>query len=640
MKKDLAYKRRYSFLTGAIVGAVVFFLIYGFQVVIPTNVTWLHHSIDLEGLADLTQHELGWEMYRSSPWMFLIGRFYGLSPEPLSIVYTDSIPLFAIIFKLLSPLLPGQFQYMGIFELITYLLTGGFGALIADRFAGIAAADTYKKGESVHSKSVEGRIIRSRVISSLCASLLLVTAPVLTKRVFYHTALSAHFLILSAILIVIYKNELGNWMQRALFVTLVLLCTLINAYYIPMVMGVYGCSILYGFLIRHRHSQQLIDRDRDIHIKFTPEVTDLRRTAHGWFGDLVALFISGGVALLCGAILGMFGGGVSSSAENMENVSYNLNGLFNPHNDILIHLKDMPLYDYRSKESYSLFFKGFGVYTPWQSEGFSYLGLGVIVLVILVVVTACRDVKTGILDINIKMVESVVVFGLVFLLLAMGPMGTLGSHKLYHIPWPDYIYRILSVFRTTGRFIWVVYFGIIALVVMYATWSKQRTLLLALVLCTILQLVDISPSLIRKHDVYAGVSTSDTYENELEASEAFSYLGQQCDEILFVDPTTAIRMRPYWSTVFEEYAVKNNMSMNAAYCSRDTTAMADAYSDENLKKRKSGERFPDILYVFINEEIMEEQAHKFDLNIYEFDGIYIGTDIDMSGYDELKEVKR
>ena len=639
MNNTLVYKRRYSFYIGMVLGMAVFFLIYGVAVIIPTNQTWLHHSIDLEGLADLTQHELGWEIYRRSPWLFPIGLFHGLSPEPLSIVYTDSIPLFAIIFKILSPVLPESFQYMGIFELLTYMLMGGFGGLIADRFAGVLPADTYKMGQSLHQRSKERALIIHRVICAACMALIMVTSPVLTKRVFYHTALSAHFLILAAILIVIYKNELTNVRQRILFAILVLLCTMINAYYIPMVMGIYGCGIIYGFLIRHRKSQQVTDRDKTVKKEVKKNVAQIQQTAHGWFGDLVTLVVSGIISLLCGWLLGMFGGTVSSSAENMENVSYNLTGLFNPRNDLLLHLRDMPLFDYRGHESYSLFLGGWEQYSPWQSEGFSYLGIGVMVLTLIVAFLSCHEIRNGRLDFNIKMAEAIVITAVIFLLLAMGPVGTVGSHRLYTIPWPESIYRILSVFRTAGRFIWVIWFGIVSLVVMYVAWSKKRILTLALVLCTMLQIIDLSPSLVKKHEVYASVSTQDGYRSELESSEVFSYLGQQCNEIIFVNPTTAIRMRPYWSTVFEEYAKDNGMSINAAYCSRDTTPSGDAYSDENLKRRKAGERFPKTLYVFINEDIEKEQGIKFDINIYRFDNIYIGSDLDLSGFKELERVR-
>ena len=626
-QSEATYKRRYSFYIGITIGAVVFFLIYGFGVIIPTNVTWLYHSVDLEGLADLTQHELGWEMFRRSPWLFPIGLFRGLSPEPISIVYTDSIPLFAIIFKLLSPVLPEDFQYMGIFELITYVLMGGFGALIADRFAAVVPEETYKSKDTVHAQSNDRNLLIRRMLFAVCTSLILVTCPVLTKRVFYHTALSAHFLILAAILIVIYKNELGKVRERVLFVILVFLCTLINAYYIPMVMGIYGCSILYGFLTRHRKGQK----------PSSPE-TNIHHSAYAWLADLGTLFISGIVSLLCGALLGMFGGGVSSSAENMENVSYNLTGLFNPRNDLLVHLKDMPLFDYNEHTSFSIFFKGWSQYSPWQSEGFSYLGVGVIILTLLVAFLACAGIKKGSFDFNIKMAAAVTITALVFLLLAMGPMGTIGTHKLYSIHWPDAIYQLLAVFRTAGRFIWVIYFGLIALVIMYASWAEEKYMLIVIILCTAIQIFDISPSLVAKHDVYYGISAQDEHKNELCDSSVFSYLGEQCDEILFVNPTTAIRMRPYWSTVFEEYAIKNDMSMNAAYCSRDTTKSADSYSDENLKQRQAGKKFENILYVFINEDIMKEQAPKFDLNVYRYDNIYIGTDLDLSDYSEVIEV--
>lgn len=54
--------------------------------------------------------------------------------QPVSIVYTDSIPLFALLFKILSPLLPANFQYFGLFELLSYALMGGFGALFVRAF--------------------------------------------------------------------------------------------------------------------------------------------------------------------------------------------------------------------------------------------------------------------------------------------------------------------------------------------------------------------------------------------------------------------------------------------------------------------------------------------------------------------------
>lgn len=118
------------FIFGNLIGITVFLLIYGVSVLSFTNVDWLLASTKLEGLSDLSQHYLGWVAFRNSPWHFPFGLFDGLYSDSLSITYTDSIPLFAIPFKLLSPLLPEQFQYFGLYGILSYALTGGFAALL------------------------------------------------------------------------------------------------------------------------------------------------------------------------------------------------------------------------------------------------------------------------------------------------------------------------------------------------------------------------------------------------------------------------------------------------------------------------------------------------------------------------------
>ena len=86
-------------------GIVFFYLIVGFGPLDPHNLGWIF------GRFDPPQHYLGWAFYRYSPWSFPIG----LNPNfgmdiSSSIVYTDSIPIMAIFFKLLSPILPQVFR--------------------------------------------------------------------------------------------------------------------------------------------------------------------------------------------------------------------------------------------------------------------------------------------------------------------------------------------------------------------------------------------------------------------------------------------------------------------------------------------------------------------------------------------------
>lgn len=51
-------------------------------------------------------------------------------PHPVSLIYTDSIPLFELILKPFSAILPSTFQYWGIYGAMSFTLSGGISALI------------------------------------------------------------------------------------------------------------------------------------------------------------------------------------------------------------------------------------------------------------------------------------------------------------------------------------------------------------------------------------------------------------------------------------------------------------------------------------------------------------------------------
>ena len=123
-------KRDPSFLYPLLLGAIAFFIVVGFEPLNPVNAGWIL------GRLDPTQHYLGWLFYRNSEWTFPIG-LNPLFGQDLSssIVYSDSIPLLAIPFKLLGPLLPERFHYFGIWllalsPLIQLMRAGYWDALI------------------------------------------------------------------------------------------------------------------------------------------------------------------------------------------------------------------------------------------------------------------------------------------------------------------------------------------------------------------------------------------------------------------------------------------------------------------------------------------------------------------------------
>jgi hypothetical protein len=110
----------------ALLGSVAYFLVVGTDVLNPQYLGWLL------GRFDPIQHYLGWDFFRHSQWTSPIGLSptFGLDISS-SIVYADSVPLMAIIFKAFDPFLPKEFQYFGIWLLICFLLQAYFGWKLA-----------------------------------------------------------------------------------------------------------------------------------------------------------------------------------------------------------------------------------------------------------------------------------------------------------------------------------------------------------------------------------------------------------------------------------------------------------------------------------------------------------------------------
>ena len=152
---------------GGCVGVVAFASSLGFALVDPSHTDWLTTG-------DWRVHFLGWHTYRAAPWQMPPGAnpYFG-HPVGTSVALTDSIPIFALFFKLLDPWLPTRFQYIGLWLLVSHVLQGAFGALLV-------------RCRTPH-----------RVLQGLGAALF-VMAPVLLHRI-GHPALSAHWLLLAAL---------------------------------------------------------------------------------------------------------------------------------------------------------------------------------------------------------------------------------------------------------------------------------------------------------------------------------------------------------------------------------------------------------------------------------------------------------
>ena len=89
-------------LTGALLGALIFLLLYGVRVLDPTSVDWILNNPS----PDPAQHYLGWELFRRSPvhLPYIGANYNAIYPFRTSVLFTDSLPLAALLFGLFRSL--------------------------------------------------------------------------------------------------------------------------------------------------------------------------------------------------------------------------------------------------------------------------------------------------------------------------------------------------------------------------------------------------------------------------------------------------------------------------------------------------------------------------------------------------------
>ncbi|WP_455501640.1 DUF6311 domain-containing protein [Gemmiger sp.] len=214
-------------LTGALLGVLVFLALYGVRVLDPTNVDWILNNPS----PDPAQHYLGWELFRRSAVRlpYIGANYNAVYPFRTSVLFTDSLPLAALLFKLLGGILPTRFQYFGWWGLLCYALQGGLGQAVIARIGGVKPGQTAKLWGSVLGAGV------------------LVLFPALTMRMFAHTALAANWLVLLALYLWLRSDEIMPTTRRACLVWggMGLLCAGVHLYYLPMV-GL----VLVGYAVR------------------------------------------------------------------------------------------------------------------------------------------------------------------------------------------------------------------------------------------------------------------------------------------------------------------------------------------------------------------------------------------------------
>lgn len=192
-------------VAAALLGPLLFFLVFDPRLLDPSYFRWLFW------LPDPATQFLGWHFFRLEDWHLPPGAAtnYGMEMGS-SIVFTDSIPLAALLFKLGRAALPETFQYFGLWMLVCYTLQATFAWLLS----GIATR---------------------RTVLRLAITVLFVLSPLLPDRAIGHYALMAHWLVLAALYL--YLRGPARF-ATPLWCALVCGAALIHAYLLYLVVAV------------------------------------------------------------------------------------------------------------------------------------------------------------------------------------------------------------------------------------------------------------------------------------------------------------------------------------------------------------------------------------------------------------------
>lgn len=243
-------------------------------------------------------------------------------------------------------------------------------------------------------------------------------SPCMAQRLFFHNTLTAHWLILAALCICVYRDGLGK-KRYAAWVGLMTFSASIHLYFVPMLAVIMLFDMLYD-MIQNR--------------------------------SILCPLASLAASLVCSVALVAVLGGFSTEVSDADQAwSY---GILYKYSSNLLTLMN-PL-------GYSRFLPELPQMEE-EYEGYGYLGLGALVLLSFsFILLLAKKKREGRIWNNKAKVWCFLGCIAVSFLLASGPRVTIGSRVLVSIPLPWFLDYVFAIFRSIGRFIWIAYYMLLA----------------------------------------------------------------------------------------------------------------------------------------------------------------------------------
>lgn len=507
---------------------------------------------------DLAQSYYGWRFFRNSDWHFPFGLMDSVAyPSLTSIIYIDSVPLFNLFFKSIRWLLPSTFQFFGLWGLTCFVLSGVIGAAVIRT---LTKSDWY----------------------AVLGSEFFILCPVVVQRLYTHTALAANWLILLCIFIIIRQCQkpVSPAKSFAVWAGLFALAVGINIYYLP-ILGIF----MFAFCVYQW-------------IKSKKVFCSIGILVSSLLGTFVTFYLLGG----------MHGLSMSDAApDSMGYLGANLNSLFNA------------METDRYLSGYALLGPNFPLATDGQYEGYAYLGMGLIIclVAVMVVLIMNKAVRQWIWDHKLEF-WIIVIGSFALIILSTATLVTWNQHTLFRIWYPEFIMKVYSVFRSSGRFMWGVW-NLLGVLLLWLLWkgSKVRQVAALLAVCLLVQVVDLSPYLYGRHKIY--FSKQQTYTSLIMQQDWTDVLENK-NQFIFLN-NRSFPLPVFYD--FAELALQNGMTINDFYYSRRNNEEIDAYKEQQLSQLEQGNGLETAVYVF--DSFWDAKGLIGKLNLYYIANQIIGT---------------
>ena len=197
--------------------------LFGFEYFNPMNSSWLFWG-------DLPTLQTGWNFFRIDEWRFPIfsNPNYGIYLNN-SIIYTDSIPLFALFFKILNFILPDNFQYFSLWILFCLYLQGLISFLIIFK-------------------------LTNSIKYSLVGSIFFIFSTIMIHRITEFPAHFGHWIIL-----LYFYTELLDKNKKFIIQNLVILLSLlINFYFTLMLLMIFFLNQFYNLIFQQKSFKSIL----------------------------------------------------------------------------------------------------------------------------------------------------------------------------------------------------------------------------------------------------------------------------------------------------------------------------------------------------------------------------------------------